>query len=189
MLNRINNALERCLRDSCVRQEGRVTISHEPLLVNHADRLPGANLVKTRADIGVTLPNGDCFLIDTSVAKPDAVARPQSATIAGAGAAADERVKTKMTKYNKNWKLHQGTKILIAAAEAGGRLHPDLIDFIKRSIKASCSDDIMTYVYKLKASMQRISVALRRTTSCALMELERRAKAYPSVALGAATQP
>ena len=66
---------------------------------------------------------------------------------------------------------------------------PDLIDFIKRYIKASCSDDIMTYVYKLKATMQRISVALRRTTSRALMELERRAKAYPSVALAAAPQP
>ena len=119
-----------------------------------------------------------------------AVARPENfATIAGAGAAADERVKTKMNKYNKNWKLHPGTKITIAAAEAGGRLHPDLIDFIKRYIKASCSDDIMTYVYKLKATMQRISVALRRTTSRALMELERRAKAYPSVALGAAPQP
>ena len=47
----------------------------------------------------------------------------------------------------------------------------------------------LTYVYKLKATMQRISVALRRTTSRALMELERRAKAYPSVALAAAPQP
>ena len=47
----------------------------------------------------------------------------------------------------------------------------------------------MTYVYKMKATMQRISVALRRTTSRALMELERRAKAYPSVALAAAPQP
>ena len=46
---------------------------------------------------------------------------------------------------------------LFAAAEAGGRLHPDLIDFIKRYIKASCSGDTMTYVYKLKATMQSIS--------------------------------
>ena len=80
-------------------------------------------------------------------------------------------------------------KVLIAAAEAGGRLHPDLIDFIKRYIKAGCSDDIIMYVYKLKGTMQRISVALRRTTSRALMELERRAKAYPSVALGAVPLP
>ena len=38
-------------------------------------------------------------------------------------------------------------------------------------------------------TMQRISVVLRRTTSRTLMGLERRAKAYPSVALGAAPQP
>ena len=45
------------------------------------------------------------------------------------------------------------------------------------------------YVYKLKATTQRVSVALRRTTSRALMEMERRAKAYPSVAVGAAQPP
>ena len=38
-------------------------------------------------------------------------------------------------------------------------------------------------------TMQRVSVALRRTTSRALMELERRAKAYPSLALVAAPPP
>jgi hypothetical protein len=44
-------------------------------------------------------------------------------------------------------------------------------------------------VHKLKATTQRVSIALRRTTSCALMEMERRAKAYPSVLLGAAPPP
>jgi hypothetical protein len=58
-----------------------------------------------------------------------------------------------------------------------------------RFFRASCSDDAETYVYKLKATTQRISVALRRTTSRALLELERRAKAYPSVAVGAAQPP
>ena len=46
-----------------------------------------------------------------------------------------------------------------------------------------------TYMYKLKATTQRVSVALRRTTSRALMEMERRVKAYPSVAVGAAQPP
>jgi len=40
---------------------------------------------------------------------------------------------------------------------------------------ASCGNDVKTYVHKLKATTQRVSVALRRTTSCALMEMERRA--------------
>ena len=62
-------------------------------------------------------------------------------------------------------------------------------DNVKRYIKASCGNDVKTYVHKLKATTQRVSVALRRTTSCALMEMERRAKAYPSVLLGAAPPP
>ena len=73
--------------------------------------------------------------------------------------------------------------------EAGGRWHQDLIDFVKRYFNASCGDDTKTYVYKLKATTQRVSVALRRTTSRALMEMERRAKAYPTVAVGAALPP
>ena len=43
--------------------------------------------------------------------------------------------------------------------------------------------------HKKKATTQRVSVALRRTTSRALMEMERRAKTYPSVAVGAAQPP
>ena len=43
-----------------------------------------------------------------------------------------------------------------------------------------------TYVYKLKATKQRVSVALRRSTSRAIMEMQRRAKAYPVVAVDAA---
>ena len=65
-------------------------------------------------------------------------------------------------------------------------MHPDLSNFIKRYIKASCGDDIKTYVYKLKATKQRVSVALRRSTSRAIMEMQRRAKAYPVVAVDAA---
>ena len=52
--------------------------------------------------------------------------------------------------------------------------------------QASCGDDIKTYMYKLKATKQRVSVALRRSTSRAIMEMQRRAKAYPVVAVDAA---
>ena len=41
----------------------------------------------------------------------------------------------------------------------------------------------------LKATRQRVSVAVRSTTSRALMEMERRAKTYPSVAVGAVQPP
>ena len=64
-----------------------------------------------------------------------------------------------------------------------------LIDFTKRFFRASCGDDTKTYVYKLEATTQLVSVALRRTTSRALMEMERRATTYPSAALGAAQPP
>ena len=143
-------------------------------------RVLGAATSKTRADIGITLPDGSVTLLDTSIAKPTAT------VIEKAGSAADNRVKEKSEKYEKNWKLHQGTKILIACIEAGGRWHPDLSNFIKRYIKASCGDDIKTYEYKLKATKQRVSVALRRSTSRAIMEMQRRAKAYPVVAVDAA---
>ncbi len=76
-----------------------------------------------------------------------------------------------------------------AAVEAGGRWHPDLTEFIKRFFRASCGDVIKTHVYKLKATTQRVSVALRRTTSRTLMEMDRRAKACPSVAVSVAQLP
>ena len=53
---------------------------------------------------------------------------------------------------------------------------------MKRYIKASCNAVIKTYVYKLKATKQRVSIALRRSTIRAVTEMQRRAKAYPVVA-------
>jgi hypothetical protein len=98
-----------------------------------------AEIKETRADMSITLPNGDAVLIDTSIAKPNATLRPLSALIDGAGASADERVKTKMTKYNKNWKLRPGTKIIIASFEAGGRWHPGLANFVNRSSRRAAA--------------------------------------------------
>ena len=185
----VNAQLERGFRSCCSQPDGRATVTHEPPLLNYAARVGPAAGDKSRADIAISLPNGSTTLIDTSIAKPDPAKFPTSSMIEGAGAAANERVKTKMAKYNQMWKLDDGNKIVIAALEAGGRWHPDLIEFTKRFFRASCGDDTRTYVYKLKATTQRVSVALRRTTSRALMEMERRAKAYPSVAVGAAQPP
>ena len=66
-----------------------------------------------------------------------------------------------MAKHNQQWTLDDDNKLVIAAMEAGGRWHPDLIEFVKRFFHASCGDDTKTYVYKLKATTQRVSVALR----------------------------
>ena len=90
---------------------------------------------------------------------------------------------------NQQWTLDDGNKLAIAATEAGSRWHPDLIEFVKSFFHASCGNDTKTYVHKLKATTQRVSVALRRTTSHVLVEMERRAKAYPTVAVGAALPP
>ena len=180
---------ERGFLGCCSQPDGRATVVHEPPLLNYAARIGPAVGDKTRADIAIALPNGSSTLIDTSIAKPDPFKFPASSLVEGAGTAANERVKIKMAKYDQMWKLDDGNKIVIAALEAGGRWHPDLIDFTKRFFRASCGDDTKTYVYKLKATTQRVSVALRRTTSRALMEMERRAKTYPSVAVGAAQPP
>gem|GEM_PF-5769391 len=185
----VNVQLERGFLGCCSQPDGRAVVSHEPPLLNYAARIGPAVGKKTRADIAITLPNGSTTLIDTSIAKPDPFKFPACSLVEGAGTAANERVKIKMAKYNEKWKLDDGNKIVIAALEAGGRWHPDLIDFTKRFFRASCGDDTKTYVYKLKATTQRVSVALRRTTSRALMEMERRAKTYPSVAVGEAHPP
>ena len=115
------NAPEHMLRDCCQREDGRrVTVAHEPELLHHGERV---EIKKMRSDISITLPNRDAVLIDTSIAKPNAKLRSLSASIDGAGAAADERVKTKTTKYNK--KLAASARVVRAQARraraSGGR--------------------------------------------------------------------
>ena len=59
-----------------------------------------------------------------------------------------------------------------------------LLAHLKRFIKSAYPDDKKLFVYHLKASTQRVSVALRRATSDAVLVFIQVAKAYPAVPLG-----
>ena len=52
---------------------------------------------------------------------------------------------------------------------------------IKTYIKAAHPDDTKAFVFQLKAAAQRVSVALQRSTALAILEMNRRAKTYPSL--------
>ena len=97
------------------------------------------------------------------------------------GAAAAKRTAEKLAKYDQNWTLHNGVKLVVATIESSGRWSPDLVDYLKAYIKAAHPDDTKLFVYKLKAAAQRISVALQRSTALAILEMNRRATAYPSL--------
>ena len=62
-----------------------------------------------------------------------------------------------------------------------------LLAHLKRFIKSAYPDDKKLFVYQLKASTQRVSVALRRATSDAVLVFNQVAKAYPAVPLGGVT--
>ena len=49
-------------------------------------------------------------------------------------------------------------------------------------------DDVKAFLQRHKATTQRVSVAIRRTTSEAVLVLDLNAKKYPSVALPGAAQ-
>ena len=87
--------------------------------------------------------------------------------------------------YDKHWALHQGTSLVVASFEAGGRWHPEFLSHFKRFVKSAYPDDKERFVYNFKASVQRISIALRKTTSEAVLLLDHVAKGYPAVRLGA----
>ena len=63
-----------------------------------------------------------------------------------------------------------------------GRPSPPAYYFSKR--KSAYPDDKKLFVYHLKASPQRVSVALRRATSDAVLVFNQVAEAYPAVPLG-----
>ncbi len=177
--NAVNTALEISLRLSAGRPNGSaVSIAHEPSLLNHADPKQ-ANPKKQRADISVVNPDGSATIVDTTVALVSVSSVPTAASSPGAAAA--KRTDEKKAKYEQNWTLHNGVKLVVATIESSGRWSPDLIDFLKGFIKAAHPDDTKLFVYKLKAATQRVSVALQRSTSRAILEMNRRATSYPSL--------
>lgn len=102
-----------------------------------------------------------------------------------AGTAAERARVGKVKFYDKHWALHQGTSLVVASFEAGGRWHPGFLSHFKRFVKSAYPDDKERFVYNFKASVQRISIALRKTTSEAVLLLDHVAKGYPAVRLGA----
>jgi hypothetical protein len=141
-----------------------------------------AKPARNRADFSLQFPYGRVDLVDTTVVFPSVGNFPKAAT--QAGHAADRRSKDKGTFYAKRWKLNPGTSIVAASIEAGGRWHPELLAHLKRFIKSAYPDDKKLFVHHLKASTQRVLVALRRATSDAVLVFNQVAKAYPAVPLG-----
>lgn len=177
--NSINQALEMALRYSASRPDGSaVTIGHEPMLLDFADPKQ-ADPKKQRGDISVVSPDGSVSIIDTTVALVSVSSVPTAETVSGAAAA--KRTAEKLAKYDRNWTLHNGVKLVVATIESSGRWSLDLVDYLKAYLKAAHPDDTKLFVYKLKAAAQRISVALQRSTALAILEMNRRATAYPSL--------
>ena len=115
----VNQAIARCARENNKRPSGPVRVDDEPMMADFATaKLAGQ--AESRADIAVTMPNGDVVLIDTSMALPRAAA-PKVPGKAVVGAGADARVKEKMAKYEREWTLHPNVQIVIAAVKVGSR--------------------------------------------------------------------
>lgn len=43
----------------------------------------------------------------------------------------------KVKFYDKHWALHQGTSLVVASFEAGGRWHPGFLSHFKRFVKSA----------------------------------------------------
>ena len=177
--NNVNNAIEYSLRSNARRPDGSaVTIVHEPSLFDVA-MAKTADPKKQRGDTLVRLVDGSSVVIDTTIALVNVATHPSAAD--KAGVVAEKRVAHKNAKYNAAWDLHGNVTLVIAAIETGGRWSPGFMDYLKTYIKAAHPDDTKAFVFQLKAAAQRVSVALQRSTALAILEMNRRAKTYPSL--------
>ena len=73
--------------------------------------------------------------------------------------------------------------------ETNGRWHPDTMHVIKRHLKSVHFNNIPQYVYNLKATTQRVAVALRRASAKGVRAMIRRlghCPVVPSAAAGGA---
>jgi hypothetical protein len=152
--------------------------AHEPSLFDVATAKT-ADPKKQRGDTLVRLVDSSSVIIDTTIALVNVAAHPSAAD--KAGVVAEKRVAHKNAKYNAAWDLHGNVTLVIAAIETGGRWCPGFMDYLKTYIKAAHPDDTKAFVFQLKAAAQRVSVALQRSTALAILEMNRRAKTYPSL--------
>ena len=182
--NATNSAVENAYKRNSSRPDvAAVSVQHEPHMALHADPKAGAKQTDKRADFSLRLAGGRVELVDTTIIHAGVNRFKTAASVAGTAA---ERARVAKVKfYDKHWALHQGTSLVVASFEAGGRWHPEFLSHFKRFVKSAYPDDKERFVYNFKASVQRISIALRKTTSEAVLLLDHVAKGYPAVRLGA----
>jgi len=185
--NSRHNLVSLAIENSVFRQnasmpDGQHHITHEPPVSDHGEsKLAAAETARNRADFSVTNPNNTITLFDTSIAFPGISTYHNAHLLANAGIAADTRHKDKLKFYDQRWKLKDNVKLVPLIFETGGRWHEDTKHVIKRHLKAAHPNNIPQYVYNLKATTQRIAVALRRTTVKGIIALNRRLASYPLV--------
>jgi len=149
----------------------------------HAEAKAGVEQTDKRADFSLRYADGATDLVDTTVTY--STTRRSKLAARTAGVAAERARKLKVKFYEKHWRLNARTSLVVASFEAGGRWHPEFLSHFKRYVKAAYPDDTKLFVYNLKASVQRISVALRKATSEAVLLLDDCAKAYTPVRVDA----
>ena len=110
---------------------------------------------------------------------PGLASHPTAHELKNAGIAAKHRHDAKTPFYADRWTLNENVKLMPLILETGGRWHPDVTNEIKRHLKDVHRSNIPQYVYHLKATTQRVAVALRRMVVKGIVALHRRLGGYP----------
>jgi hypothetical protein len=129
------------------------------------------------------LPSRSLTVASRSVAFPGIASFEGAHLLNTKGCAADARYKDKLNFYNSRWNLNANVKLvpLIERPLAPGH-HA-------RHFKSVHFNNIPQYIYKLKATTQRVAVALRRASAKGVRALLRHLDHFPvvpSVAAGGA---
>ena len=159
-----------------------------PFLIGFRNNEPPIveEIEKQRGDFVIVHPDMRAEIVDTSVVNPNVRNYPEAAE--NAGAAAEKRRQEKVESY-KRWLLHGSTTLVVGSFEAFGRWEPTLLEHYKRFVKSAFPDKKnRQYVYQLKMTVQRVSVALQRAIGEASVLFNRRARAFPAVAMGPAAE-
>ena len=158
--------------------DGHCHVQHEPAVLNFGVAKL-ADPANNRADFAVTRPSGLTTLYDTSIAFPGLASHPTAHELKNAGIAVKHRHDAKTSFYADRWTLNENVKLMPLILETGGRWHPDVTNEIKRHLKDVHRSNIPQYVYHLKATTQRVAVALRRMVVKGIVALHRRLGGYP----------